>query len=139
VRAAGSGSGPQPAAARPPLSIDSATLIDAAGSVDVVKAGQPTVDPRTELAAPVRVVLTVSGARPGTPLRAVARIQRPDAPGWNPGTPVVPSASGQAEFDLSQVPGGNHAISLIAWAPDASAKPVCVRLPPVTIRAPRNE
>ena len=48
-------------------------------------------DPRTELAAPVRVVLTVSGARPGTRLQAVARIQRPDGPGWNPRDPVVPS------------------------------------------------
>jgi hypothetical protein len=104
-----------------------------------MKAGEPAADPRTELTAPVRVVLTVRGARPGTSLQAVARIQRPDAPGWNPGAPVVPSASGQAEFDLSLVPAGDHAISLIAWAPDASAKPVSVRLPRITIHAPRDE
>jgi hypothetical protein len=139
VPAAEPGPAPPPAAVRPPLHIDSATLIDAAGGTDVVKAGEPAADPRTELTAPVRVVLTVRGARPGTPLQAVARIQRPDAPGWNPGAPVVPSASGQAEFDLSLVPAGDHAISLIAWAPDASAKPVSVRLPRITIHAPRDE
>ena len=80
------------------------------------------------------MVLTVSGARPGTPLQAVTRIQRPDGPGWNPRAPVIPSASGQAEFDLSQVPGGDHVMSLIAWAPDATAKPVSVTPAQVTIR-----
>jgi hypothetical protein len=126
-------------AARPRLHIDSAALIDAAGSTDVVTGGEPAADPRTELAAPVRVVLTVSGARPGTQLRAVTRIQRRDGPGWNPRDPVVPSASGHAEFDLSEVPPGNHELSLIAWAPDASAKPVSVRLPRITIQDSRGE
>ena len=65
----------------------------------------------------------------------MTRIQRPNGPGWNPGDPVIPSDSGQAEFDLSVVPAGHHEISLIAWAPDASAKPVSIRLPPVTIRS----
>lgn len=133
--------GLSPAAAEPlpRLRIESATLIDAAGSTDVVKAGEPAVDPRTELTAPVRVVLTVSGARPGTPVQAVPRIQRPNAPGWNPRPPVVLPDSGQAEFDLSQVPAGDHAMSLIAWAPDASAQPVSVRLPQITVRGSRGE
>jgi hypothetical protein len=121
------------AAARPRLRIESATLVDAAGFTEVVKAGEPAVDPRTELTAPVRVVLTVSGTRPGMPVQAVTRIQRPDAVGWNPQAPVVPSASGQAEFDLSAVPAGHHELSLIAWAPDGSARPVSVRLPQITI------
>lgn len=125
------------AAARPRLRIESATLVDAAGFTEVVKAGEPAVDPRTELTAPVRVVLTVSGARPGTPVQAVTRIQRPDATGWNPQAPVVPSASGQAEFDLSAVPAGGHELCLIAWAPDASARPVSVRLPQITIHDPQ--
>ncbi len=125
------------AAARPRLRIESATLVDAAGFTEVVKAGEPAVDPRTELIAPVRVVLAVSGARPGTPVQAVTRIQRPNATGWNPQAPVVPSASGQAEFDLSAVPAGGHELSLIAWAPDASAKPVSVRLPQITIHDPQ--
>jgi hypothetical protein len=128
-----------PAAVRPRLRIESATLIDAAGSTDVVKAGEPAVDPRTELTAPVRVVLTVCGARPGTPVQAVTRIQRPNATGWNPQAPVVLPDSGQAGFDLSQVPAGDHALSLIAWAPDASARPVSVHLPQITIRGPRDE
>jgi hypothetical protein len=70
---------------------------------------------------------------------AVTRIQRPDATGWNPQAPVVLPDSGQAEFDLSQVPAGDHAMSLIAWAPDASAKPVSVRLPRITIHDPQVE
>ncbi len=133
------GSQPPLAAPRPRLRIESATLVDAAGFTEVVKAGEPAVDPRTELTAPVRVVLTVSGAPPGTPVQAVTRIQRPSATGWNPQAPVVPSASGQAEFDLSAVPAGDHELSLIAWAPDASAKPVSVRLPQITIHAPRDK
>jgi hypothetical protein len=130
---------PPAPASRPRLRIESAALIDAAGSTDVVKAGEPAVDPRTELTAPVRVVLAVSGARPGTPVQAVTRIQHPDATGWNPQAPVVLPDSGQAEFDLTAVPAGDHEMSLIAWAPDASAKPVSVRLPQITIRGSRDE
>jgi hypothetical protein len=126
---------PGPAAGRPQLHIDSAALIDASGRTDVVKGGEPAADPRTELVAPVRVVLTVSGARPGTRLQAVTRIQRRDGPGWNPREPVVLPESGQAGFDLSGVPAGDHELSLIAWAPDASAKLVSIRLPQLTIRS----
>jgi hypothetical protein len=82
----------------------------------------------------VRVRFTVSGARPGTTLHAVARILRPDGPGWNPQDPVVVGPSGQAEFDLSAVPADRYEMSLIAWAPDTTAKPVSVRLPALTIR-----
>lgn len=133
------GSGSPPPAGRPRLRIDSAALIDAAGRTDVVTAGQLAAGPRTRLTSPVRVIFTVSGAWPGTRLQAVTRIQRPDAPGWNPRDPVTPSASGRAEFDLSAVPAGEHELSLIAWAPDASAQPVSVRLPPITIRDSRDE
>lgn len=125
--------GPEPASSRPQLHIDSAALIDAAGRTDLVTAGQPASAPRTELTSPVRVVLTIRGARPGTQLRAVTRIQRPDEPGWNPQDPVIPSPSGRAEFDLSAIPAGHHELSLIAWAPDASAKPISIRLPQVII------
>jgi hypothetical protein len=130
---------PGPVTARPQLHIDSAALIDATGRTDVVTGGEPAADPRTELVAPVRVLLTVSGAKPGTPLRAVTRVQRPDGPGWNPRDPVILPDSGQAEFDLSEVPAGDHKLSLIAWAPDASAKPVSVRLPRITIQHSRGE
>jgi hypothetical protein len=80
------------------------------------------------------VAFTVGGAAPGTGLLAVARIQRPDGPGWNPRDPVALAGPGQAEFDLAAVPAGDHEMTLIAWAPDAAARPVSVRLPRVTIR-----
>ena len=126
---------PAPAAAsRAQLRIDSAAFIDATGRTEVVTAGALAANPRTELVAPVRVAFTVGGAPPGTGLQAVARIQRPDGPGWNPRDPVALAGPGQAEFDLAAVPAGDHEMALIAWAPDATARPVSVRLPQVTIR-----
>ena len=126
---------PASAAGRAQLQIDSAAIIDATGRADIVTAGALVTNPPTELVAPVRVVLTVGGAQPGTQLQAVTRILRPDGPGWNPQDPVVVPGSGNAEFDLSAVPAGEHQMSLIAWAPDVTAKPVSVRLPRVTIRS----
>ncbi len=123
------------ASGRSQLRIDSAAIIDANGTVDVVTEGALVTDLPPELIAPVRVVLTVSGARPGTELHAVTRISRPDGPGWNAQDPVILPRSRQAEFDLSGVPPGQHEMSLIAWAPDATAKPVSVRLPALTIRS----
>jgi hypothetical protein len=124
----------EPSTGRARLTIDSAVIIDAAGQADVVAAGAVVADPHTELVAPVRVVLTVSGARPGTQLQAVARILRPDGPGWNPQDPVIVPDSGQAEFDLSRVPPGEREMALIAWAPDATANLVSISLPRMTIR-----
>jgi hypothetical protein len=121
-------------ASRAQLRIDSAALIDAAGRTEVVTAGALAANPRTELVAPVRVVFAVGGAPPGTPLQAVARIRHPDGPGWNPRDPVVLAGPGQVEFDLTPVPAGDHVMALIAWASDATAKPVSVTLPGVTIR-----
>ena len=125
----------EPAAGRAQLTIDTATIIDAAGRADVVTAGALAADPPRELVAPVRVVLTVSGARPGTQVRAVTRILRSGDFGWNPRDPVVVPDSGQAEFDLSAVPAGEHELALIAWAPDATANLVSVSVPRMTIRA----
>ena len=121
-------------ASRAQLRIDSAALIDAAGRTEVVTAGALAANPRTELVAPVRVVFAVGGAPPGTRLQAVARIRHPDGPGWNPRDPVVLAGPGQVEFDLTPVPAGDHVMALIAWAPDATAKPVSVTLPRVTVR-----
>lgn len=123
----------EPAAGRVQLTIDSAAIIDAVGRADVVTAGVLAADRPRELVAPVRVVLTVSGVRPGTQVQAVTRILRPDDFGWNPQDPVVVPDSGQAEFDLSGVPAGEHELALIAWAPDA-ANLVSVSLPRMTIR-----
>ncbi|HEY6310296.1 MAG TPA: hypothetical protein VIY52_05745 [Streptosporangiaceae bacterium] len=130
---------PAPAAPAPAeraqLRVDSAAIVDATGETDVVRDGVLVATPLAELVAPVRVVLTLSGARPGTPLQAVTRIARLDGPGWNVQDPVTVSGSGQAEFDLSGVPAGEHEMSLIAWAPDATATPVSVKLPRMTIRS----
>jgi hypothetical protein len=124
-----------PAAERPALRIDSAVIIDAAGRTNVVTAGAVTAGPPRELVAPARVAFTVSGAPPGTRLQAVARVLRRDGPGWNARDPVAVPGSGEVEFDLSAVPPGEHDMGLIAWAPDAAAKPVSVRLPAITIRS----
>ena len=124
-----------PVAQRPALHIDSAAIIDLTGRVDVLTAGAVAECLRAELVAPVRLVFTVSGASPQTRLQAVIRILRRDGPGWNAHDPVVVPSSGQAEFELSRVPAGEHEMSLIAWAPDAAARPVSVRLPKVTIRS----
>jgi hypothetical protein len=119
---------------RPRLRIEGAVIIDATDTVDVVLDNAPVTDVAAELVAPVRVILTLGGAPSSTRLQAVARIRRPDGAGWNPQDPVVVSESGQAELDLSALPAGEHEMSLIAWAPDAAAQPVSVRLPRLTIR-----
>ena len=124
-----------PAAERPALRIDSAVIIDAAGRTSVVTAGAVAAGPPRELVAPARVAFAVSGAPPGTRLQAVARVLRRDGPGWNARDPVAVPGSGEVEFDLSAVPPGEHDMGLIAWAPDAAAKPVSVRLPAITIRS----
>ena len=120
-----------PAPERPVLHIDSGTIIDAAGRVDVVTAGAVVARAPRELIAPVQVAFTVSGARPDTQVRAVARILRKDGPGWNARDPVAVPDSGAVEFDLSGVPAGQHDIDLFAWARDA--RPVSITLPTMTI------
>jgi hypothetical protein len=127
----------EPTSERPALHIDSATITDAMGRADVLTAGAVAASPPRELIAPVRVAFTVSGARPKTQLRAVTRVLRRDGPGWNAQDPVAVPGSGLVEFDLSGVPVGEHDMDLIAWAPDATTKPVSVRLPKVLIRPGR--
>jgi hypothetical protein len=125
---------------RPALRIDSVAIIDAAGRADVVAAGAVAAGavaagPPRELVAPARVAFTVSGARPKTRLWAVARILRGDGPGRNARDPVAVPDSGNVELDLSVAPVGEYDVRLIAWAPDATAKPASVRLPAIRIRA----
>ncbi len=128
------GSGPQPAAARPRLRIDSATLIDAAGRTDVVKAASP---PWTRApSSPHQSAWFSPSAGPG-PERACRRSPASSArtppagiprPRWSHRLPARPSST------CPRSPRATTQLSLIAWAPDASAKPVSVRLPRITIR-----
>jgi hypothetical protein len=131
------------------LRIGSVTVIDpgsqvgrmAAGAggapaVDVVSAGSAGAAqaPPAAPAGPLRVEITVGGARRGQEIHAVARVLPRGAPGWNPQDPVVIKGTGAASFDLSRLPEGRHEVALIAWAPDGSMAPAAVRLPEITIR-----
>jgi hypothetical protein len=129
------------------LSIGSVTVIDpcsqvgrmAAGPggappVDVVSAGAAAQAPPAAPAGPLRVEITVGGARRGQEIHAVARVLPRGAPGWNPQDPVVIKGAGAASFDLSRLPEGRHEVALIAWAPDGSMAPATVRLPEITIQ-----
>jgi len=91
------------------------------------------VNPPAGLTAPVRVIFTVSGARRGTEVRAVARLRGHGEPGRNVADPVTVPPSGRAEFGLSGVTAGQLDMDLLAWAPDATARPVSVRLPTMRI------
>lgn len=121
-------------AGRPRLHVDSAAIIDATGHADVVTDGALAADSPAGLVAPVRVDFTVSGARPGTEVHAVARLRGQGRPGRNAQDPAVVPPSGRTGFDLSGITAGRVELALLAWAPDASARPVSVRLPAVTIR-----
>jgi hypothetical protein len=130
---------PEPGAAttsgRVPLQIGSAVVIDPTARVEVVTAGSVAEAPLTDLTGPVRVDVTVAGARPGQEIHVVARVLREGQPGWNPQDPKVIKGSGRASLDLSRLPAGQHDVMLVAWAPDGSASPAVVRLPRLTTRA----
>jgi hypothetical protein len=119
----------KPPGERPRLRIDSAVITDAAGTSDLVTDGTPVADPPAGLVAPTRIVFTVSGARRGTEVQAVARLRGHGEPGRNVADPVAVPASGRAEFDLSQVAAGQLEMTLLAWTPDCTARHVSVSLP----------
>ena len=122
-----------PRRARPPLRLDSVAIIDAAGRPDLVTDGALAANPPARLTAPVRVIFTVSGARRGTEVQAVARLRGHGEPGRNVADPVAVPPSGRAEFGLSGVTADQLDLDLLAWAPDATARPVSVRLPTMRI------
>jgi hypothetical protein len=127
-----------PRRARPQLRIGSAAIIEAAGRADLVTDGAMVASPPAELTGPARVVFTVSGARRGTEVQAVARLRGHGEPGRNVADPAAVPPSGRAEFDLSQVAAGQLEMDLLAWAPDATARPVSVRLPTMRIGPARS-
>ena len=122
-----------PRGVRPQLRIDRAAIIDGASRIGLVTDGALVADPPAGLAAPVRVVFTVSGAGRGTEVQVVARLRGHGEPGRNVADPVAVPPSGRAEFDLSQVTAGQLEMDLLAWAPDATARPASVRLPTMRI------
>jgi hypothetical protein len=92
----------KPRGGRSQLRIDSAAITDAGGSSYLVTDGAPVANPPAELVAPAVVVFTVSGARPGTAVQAVARLRGHGEPGRNVADPVAVPASGRG---LPQSPG----------------------------------
>jgi hypothetical protein len=128
----------RPRGARPQLRIGSATIIEAAGRADLVTDGAMVASPPAELTGPARLVFTVSGARRGTEVQAVARLRGHGEPGRNVADPAAVPSSGRAEFDLSRVAAGQLEMDLLAWAPDATARPVSVRLPTMRIGPARS-
>jgi hypothetical protein len=54
--------------------------------------------------------------RPGRELWAAVWFRRQAEPGWSPQEPVIIPSTGQAQFDLSSVPPGEHNVRLLAWA-----------------------
>ena len=129
---AAAGSAVSGAPGRAELRIDSATISDAVHDLDLITAGSPVTAPPGNLRHPVRLRMTVHGARSGQQLRAAVWFRRPDGPGWSPQEPVMVPASGQAEFDLSSVPPGGHDVRLLAWATDSGATLAAATLPKLT-------
>lgn len=121
--------------ARAELRIDSATITDAVQELELIRAGHVVAAPAEALRPPVRLSVTVTGARSGQHLQAAVWFRRPAGPGWSPHDPVRPSPSGRAEFDLSSVPPGGHDARLLAWATDAGATLAAVTLPTLTWEA----
>jgi hypothetical protein len=129
--------GAQPGRAeRAELHVDSATITDATHELNLITAGDLTRTPPENLSPPIRLSLTVAGARSGQQLQAAAWFVRRSEPGWSPQEPVTISPSGQAEFDLSSVPAGEHQIRLLAWATDAGATLAGITLPKLTFLQP---
>jgi hypothetical protein len=119
---------------RAQLRIETATITDAAHSLNLLPADAAIAVLPEELMPPVRLSFTVRGARSGQQVKAAAWFRRHSQPGWSPSAPVIASRSGQAEFDLSSAPPGEHEVRLLAWATDAGSTLAAVTLPRLTFR-----
>jgi hypothetical protein len=128
------GSATTPDVIRGRLRIASAEIIDAAGKTDLIQDGELIVNPRSELVSPARVIVTVTGARPGHEVCAVARIRARGESPWNSEDAVVTDRPGRVELNLPPQTSGEHELKLLAWVPDATAYPVSVRLPTMTFQ-----
>jgi hypothetical protein len=128
------------------LAIGGVVLIDPGAQVGPMAPGVPPVEvvtprpvaevPPAPPPGPLRVEITVTGARRGQEVHAVARVLPRGETGWNAQAPAVIKGPGTASFDLSGLPPGRHDVALIAWAPDGSMRPAAVTLPGLTIQPP---
>ena len=128
-----------PAQAGTKLRIDSATLTDAVHELRLIRDGNLIGESEEDLTPPVRLVLRVSGARSGRQVWAAVWFPRQAELGWSPHEPVVVPSSGQAEFDLSSVPPGEHKVRLLTWASSRGATLVGVTLPKLSFRPAESE
>ena len=129
--------GPAPAGTK--LRIDSATLTDAVRELHLIRDGNLIGESGEDLTPPVRLEFTVSGARSGRQVWAAVWFPREAEPGWSPHDPVVVPSFGQAEFDLSSVPPGEHTVRLLTWASSPGPPLVGVTLPKLSFRPAEPE
>lgn len=129
-----------PARAGTKLSIDSATVTDAVHhELRLIRDGNLIGGPEEDLILPVRLELTVSGARSKRQAWAAVWFRRRTGPGWSPQEPVTLPSSGQAGFDLSSVPPGEHEIRLLTWTSTPGATMAGVTLPKLSFRPAEPE
>jgi hypothetical protein len=128
-----------PAQAENRLRIDSATVTDAVHELRLIRDGSLVGEPEEDLILPVSLELTVSGARSGRDIWAAVWFRRQDGPGWSPQEPVLVPSSGQAGFDLSSVPPGEHRVRLLTWASSPGATLAGVTLPTLSFRPAQPE
>jgi hypothetical protein len=115
------------------LRIGKVTVFDPAVPAGAVAGEVAAAAAPAQATGPLRVEISVSGARRDQEIHAVARVVRKRDFGWNPQDPVVIRGAGAASFDLSGLPAGHHEVELIAWAPDGTSEPAVVRLPELTV------
>jgi len=121
-------------AERPPIGIDTVTVMDGTGRVDVVT-NRVVTSAAAGCALPGLLAVTVTGPDPDRDVYVTIRFRRPGARGQSPEEPFVVRGSGGVEFDLSHVPVGRYDLGVLAWTPDGSASPSVVELPGFTIGA----
>ena len=122
---------PAPAAEareRPELRISGVTIIGPAATAEGVSADVAVTTSPAGPAEPLRIEMTVSGARPDQEIHAVARVLQPAESAWNAQDPVAIRGAGVASFDLSGLSPGPQDLTLVAWAPDGTAQPAVEEL-----------
>lgn len=110
------------------LRIESATLTDVTGTADLIQAGVLVANSPIELIPPARATVTVTGAQPGHEVVALASIRARGESTSVSTDPVTADDLGRAELNLQPLRVGEHDMKFLAWAPDATAYMVSMRL-----------